>query len=52
MRLELLSTIKDHATFLDLTCGVFLTTSPCLHLIMLSVLMPFPIIFAPKIFVA
>lgn len=48
MGLELLAAVNDFGTLSDLAGQAFLSASPCFYLVMLSVLMSFPIIFATK----
>ena len=50
MSLELLATMKHLGTLLDQTGGAVFMAPPCFNLIVLSVFMPLPIIFATKSF--
>lgn len=48
MGLELFAAVNNYGTLPDLTGQAFFSTSPCFYLVMLSVLMSFPIVFATK----
>lgn len=48
MGLELLAAVNDFGALSDLAGQAYFSASPCFYLVMLSVLMSFPIVFATK----